>query len=89
MGLGNEEMGRLFGGLHYRVVSKAPARVTEVMATDRKLEKMVTKLDSHFKAPAMLLSTIVSSMATLRLLMKSSGEFLKPTSLPSKRKWLL
>jgi len=45
---GNEEIGRLLGGLHYSAVSKA-ARVREVMATDRKMGKIVMKLDSHFK----------------------------------------
>jgi putative transposase len=49
-GLGNEEIGRLFGGLHYSGVSKAAARVREAMATDRELGKIVMKLDSHFKA---------------------------------------
>jgi len=48
-GLGNEEIGRVFGGLHYSAVSKA-ARVREAMATDRELGKIVMKLDSHFKA---------------------------------------
>ena len=49
-GLGNEEIGRVFGGLHYSAVSKAAARVREAMATDRELGKIVMKLDSHFKA---------------------------------------
>ena len=49
-GLGNEEIGRLFGGLHYSAVSKAAARVREAMAADRELEKAVRRLDSHFKA---------------------------------------
>jgi hypothetical protein len=49
-GLGNEEIGRLFGGLHYSAVSKAAARVRDTMATDRELAKVVMKLDSHFKA---------------------------------------
>ena len=49
-GLGNEEIGRLFGGLHYSAVSKAAARVREAMTADRELEKAVRRLDSHFKA---------------------------------------
>jgi putative transposase len=49
-GLGNEEIGRLFGGLHYSAVSKAAARVREAVATDRKLGEIVRRLDSHFKA---------------------------------------
>jgi hypothetical protein len=49
-GLVNEEIGRLFGGLHYSAVSKAEGRGREAMATDRELVKIVRKLDSHFKA---------------------------------------
>ena len=49
-GLGNVEIGRFFGGLHYSAVSKAAARVREAMAADRELEKVVRRLDSHFKA---------------------------------------
>jgi hypothetical protein len=49
-GLGNEEIGRLFGGLHYSAVSKAAARVREVMVTDKELGKIVMRLDSYFKA---------------------------------------
>lgn len=49
-GLGNEEIGRLFGGLHYSAVSKAAARVRGAVATDRELGRIVSRLDSHFKA---------------------------------------
>ena len=49
-GLVNEEIGRLFGGLHYSAVSKAEGRVREAMATDRELVKIVRKLDSHFQS---------------------------------------
>ena len=49
-GLGNEEIGRVFGGLHYSAVSKAAARAREAMARDRELGKIVMKLESHFKA---------------------------------------
>lgn len=49
-GLVNEEIGRLFGGLHYSAVSKAEGRVREAMATDRELVKIVRKLDSLFKS---------------------------------------
>jgi len=48
-GLGNEEIGRFFGGLHYSGVSKAAARVREAVAGDRELGKIVAALDSHFK----------------------------------------
>lgn len=46
----NEEIGRLFGGLHYSAVSKAEGRVSQAMATDRELVKIVRKLDSNFKS---------------------------------------
>jgi len=49
-GLGNEEVGRLFGGLHYSAVSKAAARMKEAAVTDRELGNIVRSLDSHFKA---------------------------------------
>jgi len=51
-GLGNEEIGGLFGGLHYSTLSKAAARVREVMATDQELAKIVMRLDSHLSSRA-------------------------------------
>jgi hypothetical protein len=48
--LSNEEIGGLFGMLHYSAVSKAAARVREAMAMDRELGKIGMKLNSHFKA---------------------------------------
>ena len=48
--LGNEEIGRVFGGLHYSAVSKAAARVKEAMSMDNELGKIVMRLDSQFKA---------------------------------------
>jgi REP element-mobilizing transposase RayT len=48
-GLGNEEVGELFGGIHYSTVSKASARLKEEMVSDKSLSKLVNYLDSHFK----------------------------------------
>ena len=45
----NEEVGKLFGGLHYSAVSKASARLREDMAKDKKLSKIIQRIDSHFK----------------------------------------
>ena len=50
VGLGNEEIGRFFGGLHYSGVSKAAVRVRETMAKDKEWMKIVLKLDFPFKA---------------------------------------
>jgi chromosomal replication initiation ATPase DnaA len=49
-GFSNEVIGRLFGGVHYSVVSKAADRVREEMLKDKELSKLVSRLDSHFKA---------------------------------------
>jgi chromosomal replication initiation ATPase DnaA len=46
----NEEVGGVFGGIHYSAVSKASARVREEMHRDRELSELVGKLDSQFKA---------------------------------------
>ena len=48
-GLSNEEVGKLFGGLHYSAVSKASARLREDIAKDKKLSKIIQRIDSHFK----------------------------------------
>lgn len=48
-GLSNEEVGKLFGGLHYSAVSKASARLREDMAKDKTLSKIIQRIDSHFK----------------------------------------
>jgi putative transposase len=48
-GLGNAEVGELFGGLHYSAVSKASARLREDIAKDKKLSKIIQRIDSHFK----------------------------------------
>jgi len=49
-GLSNKEIGERFGGIEASAVSKASARVKEEMALDKKLWKLVTELDSSFKA---------------------------------------
>jgi len=49
-GLSNKEIGERFGGIEASAVSKASARVKEEMASDKKLSKLVTDLDSSFKA---------------------------------------
>lgn len=48
-GLSNEEIGRIFGGIHYSAVSKASARLQEKMKHDRKLSKLVKETLSHVK----------------------------------------
>jgi hypothetical protein len=48
-GLSNEDIGKLFGGIHYSAISKASARLKQDISTDKKLLKLVEKLDSHFK----------------------------------------
>ncbi len=45
-GLKNEEIGKLFGEIHYSAVTKASARLTERMEKDRKLRKRVQELIS-------------------------------------------
>jgi hypothetical protein len=45
----NEEVGKLFGGLHYSAVSKTSSRLREDMAKDKKLSKIIQSIDSHFK----------------------------------------
>jgi len=40
-GLKNEEIGKLFGGIHYSAVTKASARLKERMGKERQLSKRV------------------------------------------------
>jgi chromosomal replication initiation ATPase DnaA len=35
-GIGNAEVGQIFGGIHYRAVSQASEKLREEMASDRK-----------------------------------------------------
>mgnify|MGYP001606169110 CR=1 FL=1 len=48
-GIRNEDIGRMFGGVHYIAVSKASARLREKMAGDKKLSKLVSEIISHVK----------------------------------------
>ncbi len=48
-GLRNEEIGKLFGGIHKSAVSKASMRLKEMMSKDRKLLKQVSIINSTFK----------------------------------------
>jgi REP element-mobilizing transposase RayT len=48
-GLSNDEIGKLFGGIHYSAVSKACARLKEEMTHNRKLSKLVEELESNVK----------------------------------------
>lgn len=48
-GISNEEIGRIFGGIHYSAVSKASARLREKMDDDKRLSKLVSELISHVK----------------------------------------
>jgi len=48
-GISNEEIGRIFGGIHYSAVSKASARLREKMAGDKKILKLVSEIISHVK----------------------------------------
>ncbi len=45
-GLSNEEIGGMFGGIHYSVVSKRSARLETEMARDKRLAKLVGELES-------------------------------------------
>lgn len=49
-GLSNEEIGKLFGGIHFSAVSKASAGVREGMTHDKRLSEIVEDLNSNFKA---------------------------------------
>ena len=48
-GVGNVEVGKLFGGIHYSAVSKASEKLKEEMTSDRKLANLVDELTSQFK----------------------------------------
>jgi hypothetical protein len=49
-GLGNAEVGKIFGGIHYSGVSKASERLKEEMASDKKLVNLMNEVISQFKA---------------------------------------
>jgi len=48
-GLSNQEVGTLFGGLHYSAVSKAVVRLEQELAKNRKLRKRVQQVMSNVK----------------------------------------
>jgi putative transposase len=48
-GLGNEQIARFFGGIHYSAVSKAYSKLREEMLADKRLSRLVDELDSQFK----------------------------------------
>ncbi len=48
-GLSNEEIGKRFGGIHFSAVSKASERLKRAMADDRKLARLIEKINSCFK----------------------------------------
>lgn len=48
-GLSNEEIGKIFGEIHFSAVSKASQRLKKEMADDRKLAKRIEKINSSFK----------------------------------------
>ena len=47
--LGNEEIGNLFGGMHYSAVSKSSAKLEEEMADDNALRDIVKGIVSNVK----------------------------------------
>ena len=49
-GLSNEEIGKIFGGIHYSAVSKASDRIKKEMAENKQLSEMVEHINSKFKA---------------------------------------
>jgi REP element-mobilizing transposase RayT len=48
-GLSNEEIGDLFGGIHYSAVTKACSRLKEEMTSNKLLCELVEKLESNVK----------------------------------------
>jgi len=48
-GLGNKEIGHLFGGLHYSSITKAVTRLEAELAKDKKMSALVTGLMSNVK----------------------------------------
>jgi putative transposase len=48
-GLRNEEIGKIFGGIHYSAVTKAASRLQELIRTDKKLKKQVEDIISYIK----------------------------------------
>ncbi|MCL4537975.1 MAG: transposase [Nitrospirae bacterium] len=49
-GLSNEEIGRIFGGIHFSAVSKSTARLKDKIADDKRLAGIMEELESNVKA---------------------------------------
>lgn len=49
-GLKNEEIGEIFGGIHYSAVSKASWRLKQEMADNKQVEKLIKALNTIIKA---------------------------------------
>jgi chromosomal replication initiation ATPase DnaA len=49
-GLKNEEIGEIFGGIHYSAVSKAACRFKQEMADNKQIEKLIKAVNSKIKA---------------------------------------
>ncbi len=48
-GIGNNEIGELFGGIHYSAVSKVVARLKQEMRYDKDMAYRVEKIKSYVK----------------------------------------
>ncbi len=48
-GLSNQEVGKLFGGIHYSAVSKVSARLEDKMKDDKTLSGLTERIKSHVK----------------------------------------
>ena len=48
-GVGNAEVGKIFGGIHYSGVTKASERLREEMTSDKKLVNLMNEVISQFK----------------------------------------
>lgn len=48
-GMSNEEVGKIFGGIHFSAVSKATDRLKKEMVDDRNLSELIGKINSSFK----------------------------------------
>jgi len=49
-GLSNQEIGKIFGGIHYSAVSKVSARLEVEIRKDKKLLRLIYEIKSHVKA---------------------------------------
>ena len=49
-GLSNQEIGEIFGGIHYSAVSKVSSRLEEEMKRDKRLNRLIEEIKSRVKA---------------------------------------